>query len=138
MAKHLEAAIGQLAARVLAEIEMLKLRHPRKMLKNPVMFVVEVGSVLTTLQFIRGVVAPVEGVTNTSFESALSRLSEIVERLEGGELPLEESLKLFEEGVRLARTAEARLEAAEKRVEELLGIDSDGNPIVRELGENGG
>jgi exodeoxyribonuclease VII small subunit len=76
--------------------------------------------------------------TNTSFESALSRLSEIVERLEGGELPLEESLKLFEEGVRLARTAEARLEAAEKRVEELLGIDSDGNPIVRELGENGG
>ena len=77
-------------------------------------------------------------VTNTSFESALSRLSEIVERLEGGELPLEESLKLFEEGVRLARTAEARLEAAEKRVEELLGIDSDGNPIVRELGEKGG
>jgi exodeoxyribonuclease VII small subunit len=76
--------------------------------------------------------------TNTSFETALSRLSEIVERLEGGELPLEESLKLFEEGVRLARTAEARLEAAEKRVEELLGIDSDGNPIVRELGENGG
>ena len=42
--------------------------HPRKMLKNPVMFVVEVGSVLTTLQFVRGVVAPVEGVTNTSFE----------------------------------------------------------------------
>jgi exodeoxyribonuclease VII small subunit len=73
-----------------------------------------------------------------SFESALSRLGDIVDRLEGGELPLEESLKLFEEGVRLARTAEARLEAAERRVEELLGIDADGNPIVRELGENGG
>jgi exodeoxyribonuclease VII small subunit len=73
-----------------------------------------------------------------SFETALSRLSDIVERLEGGELPLEESLKLFEEGVRLARTAEARLDAAEKRVEELLSIDADGNPIVRELGEDAG
>jgi len=38
------------------------------MAKNPVMFVVEVGSVLTTIQFIRGIVAPVEGVTNTPFE----------------------------------------------------------------------
>ena len=74
----------------------------------------------------------------SSFENALGRLSEIVERLEGGELPLEESLVLFEEGVRLARTAEARLEAAEKRVEELLGIDADGNPLVRELGDDGG
>lgn len=76
--------------------------------------------------------------TNESFENALSRLSDIVERLEGGELPLEDSLKLFEEGVRLARIAETRLETAEKRVEELLGIDSDGNPIVRELAEGGG
>ncbi|HEY6802343.1 MAG TPA: potassium-transporting ATPase subunit KdpB [Pyrinomonadaceae bacterium] len=42
--------------------------NPRKMMKNPVMFVVEVGSVLTTLQLIRGIVAPVAGVTHTSFE----------------------------------------------------------------------
>jgi exodeoxyribonuclease VII small subunit len=76
--------------------------------------------------------------TPPSFENALGRLSEIVERLEGGELPLEESLKLFEEGVRMARTAESRLDAAEKRVEELLGIDGDGNPIVRELGDEVG
>ena len=40
---------------------------PRKMMKNPVMFVVEVGAVLTTLQFIRGIVAPT-AVTNFSFE----------------------------------------------------------------------
>lgn len=73
-----------------------------------------------------------------SFETALSRLGDIVQRLEGGELPLEESLKLFEEGVRLARAAESRLDAAEKRVEELLGIDADGNPIVREFGDDGG
>ena len=42
--------------------------NPRKMLANPVMFVVEVGSVLTTVQLIRGMIAPVEGVTNTGFE----------------------------------------------------------------------
>ena len=42
--------------------------NPRKMMGNPVMFVVEVGSVLTTLQLIRGIVAPVQGVTNTGFE----------------------------------------------------------------------
>jgi potassium-transporting ATPase ATP-binding subunit len=42
--------------------------NPRKMMGNPVMFVVEVGSVLTTLQLIRGIIAPLPGVTNTSFE----------------------------------------------------------------------
>lgn len=71
-----------------------------------------------------------------SFEASLERLSAIVERLEGGELPLEESLQLFEEGVRLARTAQSCLDTAEKRVEELLSIGADGAPIVRVL-ENG-
>src|SRR5437588_2263676 len=42
--------------------------NPRSMMKNPVMFVVEVGSVLTTLQLMRGLVAPIPGVTNTRFE----------------------------------------------------------------------
>src|SRR2546426_5234576 len=42
--------------------------NPRKMMSNPVMFVVEVGSVLTTLQLIRGVIAPIPGVTNSGFE----------------------------------------------------------------------
>ena len=42
--------------------------NPRKMMGNPVMFVVEVGSVLTSLQLIRGIIAPIAGVTNTSFE----------------------------------------------------------------------
>lgn len=70
-----------------------------------------------------------------SFEASVKRLGEIVERLEGGDLPLEDSLRLFEEGVRLARASEARLEAAERRVEQLLTIDEDGNPVVRELGD---
>jgi K+-transporting ATPase ATPase B chain len=42
--------------------------NPRRMMKNPVMFVVEVGSVLTTLQLIRGLIAPLPGVTQTGFE----------------------------------------------------------------------
>jgi exodeoxyribonuclease VII small subunit len=74
---------------------------------------------------------PAEG---QSFEITLSRLGQIVEQLEGGELPLEDSLRLFEEGVSLARDAQTRLDSAEKRVEELLGLDQQGNPVVRELG----
>ena len=68
-----------------------------------------------------------------SFEASLERLHEIVEQLESGELDLEASLVLFEEGVRLSRTSQARLNSAEKRIEELLAVDEDGRPIVREL-----
>ena len=67
------------------------------------------------------------------FEDEVRRLGQIVERMESGELPLEESLALFEEGVKLARQAQARLDRAERRVEELLNIDDDGNPVVRDL-----
>jgi exodeoxyribonuclease VII small subunit len=67
------------------------------------------------------------------FEASLARLTKIVERLENGELGLEESLSLFEEGIRLARTAQARLDAAEKRVEELIAFDQQGLPVSREL-----
>ncbi len=69
----------------------------------------------------------------TPFEASLARLTKIVERLENGELGLEESLSLFEEGIRLARTAQARLDAAEKRVEELITTDQHGDPVSREL-----
>jgi exodeoxyribonuclease VII small subunit len=69
----------------------------------------------------------------SSFEEATRRLAQIVAELEGGDLPLDRSLALFEEGVRLARSAEERLDRAERRVEELLGIDAKGAPIVREL-----
>lgn len=79
---------------------------------------------------------PAEGVetmTTSSFEDAMRRLSHIVEDLEGGDLSLEESLARFEEGVRLARSSQARLDAAEARVEELMRVDEQGNPVVREL-----
>jgi exodeoxyribonuclease VII small subunit len=67
------------------------------------------------------------------FEASLERLTGIVEKLENGELGLEESLALFEEGVRLARSAQTRLDAAEKRVEELIAVDDNGDPVSREL-----
>ena len=68
-----------------------------------------------------------------TFEESTRRLARIVEELEAGELPLERSLELFEEGVRLARKAQARLDHAERRVEELLGIDAQGKPVTREF-----
>lgn len=51
-----------------AILDSFKKLNPRKMMGNPVMFVVEVGSVLTTLQLTRGIIAPISGVTNTGFE----------------------------------------------------------------------
>ncbi|HEY0322946.1 MAG TPA: potassium-transporting ATPase subunit KdpB [Pyrinomonadaceae bacterium] len=51
-----------------AIIDSFRKLSPRLMMKNPVMFVVEVGSVLTTIQFVRGLVAPVAGSTDTLFE----------------------------------------------------------------------
>jgi exodeoxyribonuclease VII small subunit len=74
-----------------------------------------------------------DGVNTLSFEESARRLGAIVEELEGGDLPLERSLQLFEEGIRLARAAQARLDRAEKRVEELLGVDAQGRPVVRDF-----
>jgi exodeoxyribonuclease VII small subunit len=72
-----------------------------------------------------------EGGERPSFEASAERLAAIVEQLESGELSLEESLRLFEEGVRVARDAQARLDEADQRVEELLGIDAEGKPRTR-------
>src|SRR5712664_547616 len=51
-----------------AILDSFKKLSPRAMMKNPVMFVVEVGSVLTSLQLIRGLIRPVPGVTDIGFE----------------------------------------------------------------------
>jgi exodeoxyribonuclease VII small subunit len=69
-----------------------------------------------------------------SFEESSKRLARIVEQLEAGDLPLERSLELFEEGVRLARAAQERLDRAERRVEELIGVDGKGTPVTRDWG----
>lgn len=64
-----------------------------------------------------------------NFESSLSALEKIVRELERGDLPLEESLRLFEEGVKLSRECQDRLKQAERRIEVLLR-DSEGKPVV--------
>ena len=58
--------------------------------------------------------------TEIKFEEALTRLEAVVNRLESGELPLEESLRLFEEGVHLTKVCTHRLEEAERRITILL------------------
>jgi exodeoxyribonuclease VII small subunit len=55
-----------------------------------------------------------------AFEEALQELEEIVNRLEHGDLPLEEALQFFEKGVKLARYCHTKLDEAQKRVEILL------------------
>jgi exodeoxyribonuclease VII small subunit len=76
-----------------------------------------------------------------SFEVALKRLEQIVQRLEQGELSLEESLQLYEEGVRLSRLCHARLEEAEAKIEVLLKnargealLDANGRPRTAPFG----
>lgn len=54
------------------------------------------------------------------FEDALEKLEQIVRRMEAGEMSLDESLKAFEEGIRLVRLCNTRLDDAERRVELLL------------------
>ena len=67
-----------------------------------------------------------------SFESSLGELERIVRQLEDGEMSLEESLKLFEDGVKLARECQQRLDQAERRIEVLLK-DEDGNLSLQNL-----
>lgn len=78
-----------------------------------------------------GVVAA--GGVPLTFEQAIARLGEIVDSLEEGEQPLEESIALFEEGMTLAKSSQEILDRAERRIEELLGVDAQGKPIVREI-----
>jgi exodeoxyribonuclease VII small subunit len=55
-----------------------------------------------------------------NFEEALQKLEAIVAKMEEGDLPLEEALKAFEEGVRLARICTGKLDEAERKVEKLI------------------
>jgi len=68
-----------------------------------------------------------------TFEAALLKLEQIVQRLEKGELPLEESLVLYEEGVKLSRLCHAKLEEAEGKIE-LLMKDARGELVLDEQG----
>jgi exodeoxyribonuclease VII small subunit len=63
------------------------------------------------------------------FEEALKELEDVVARLEKGELALEESLRLYERGIALARSCHAKLEEAEGKIEVLMK-DARGEPAL--------
>ncbi len=64
-----------------------------------------------------------------NYEEAVARLEEIVGQLEEGNLPLETSLTLFEEGIGLAKYCSEKLDAAEGRLQILLGFNEQGPQI---------
>jgi exodeoxyribonuclease VII small subunit len=63
------------------------------------------------------------------FEKSFQNLEKIVQRLESEEMPLDESLQLFEEGIRLSRFCHQRLEEVEKKIELILA-DAKGQPVT--------
>ena len=71
--------------------------------------------------------SPNEPSAELSFEAALARLEEIVRLLERGEAPLDQSIELYQEGDRLKRHCEARLKAAQARIEQ-IAFGADGKP----------
>ena len=64
------------------------------------------------------------------FETALQGLDRAIQRLEGGELSLDEALACYEQGVKLLRDCRGILEKAEQRVAQLLAVDGDGHPVT--------
>ncbi len=66
---------------------------------------------------------------SNEFEKAFQNLEKIVQRLESEEMPLDESLQLFEEGIRLSRFCHQRLEEVEKKIELILA-DAKGQPVT--------
>lgn len=69
------------------------------------------------------------------FEQSLSELQALVERLESGELPLEESLSAFEQGIRLTRDCQSALTQAEQKVQILLERDGEPEEAPFEAGD---
>lgn len=64
-------------------------------------------------------------IDKLSFEEALTALEQVVKRLESGEEPLDQSLALYEQGERLRRHCQARLDAAQMRIRQIV-TDGDG------------
>ena len=67
------------------------------------------------------------------FETSMSELESLVERLEAGDLPLEESLQAFERGIALTRSCQSALKDAEQKVEVLL--KKAGQPVIQDFEE---
>ena len=71
---------------------------------------------------------------NKTFEENMQRLEQIVRAMERGDVPLEESLKLFQEGTELIRSCGKLLDEAELQVKKILA-GSDGTPVEEEFAD---
>ena len=67
-----------------------------------------------------------------NFEQAMKRLEEIVEQMESGDLPLEDLIVRYEEGMKLVKVCQERLASAEQRIE-VITRNSAGKPVVQEF-----
>ncbi len=68
-----------------------------------------------------------------SFEDQMAELEKVVDRLEHGDLTLEENVTLFERGVQLSNACKAQLASAESRIQVLLDPEAGGSPRVEDL-----
>ena len=71
---------------------------------------------------------------NATFESSMQRLEQIVRALERGDAPLEESLKLFQEGTELVRKCQTLLDNAELQVKKVMTA-ADGSPVMEDFND---
>ena len=71
----------------------------------------------------------------TTFEEDMQRLEQIVRAMERGDVPLEESLKLFQEGTALVQSCQKRLDDAKLQVQKVL-TDANGNPVMEDLSDD--
>ena len=71
-----------------------------------------------------------------NFESAFARLEEILKKMSQGAVPLEESLSLYEEAEKLIDTCNKKLTEAEKKIQVLVKVDEQGQPLVEDFPTN--
>ena len=75
-------------------------------------------------------------MNSQSFESAMGRLEQIVRSLEQGNVPLEESLKLFREGTELVRSCTKHLDDAQLQIQKVM-TGADGSPVLEDFHDDG-
>lgn len=72
---------------------------------------------------------------NTTFEEDMQRLEQIVRSMERGDVPLDVSLKLFQEGTALVQSCQKRLDDARLQVQKVR-TDANGNPVMEDLNDD--
>jgi|SRR4051794_7537293 exodeoxyribonuclease VII small subunit len=70
--------------------------------------------------------------TDLNFETAMDRLEKIVEQMESGQLPLEDLIVRYEEGMNLVKVCQERLASAEQKIE-IIARNNAGKPVVKEF-----